>query len=199
MALTSITEIRKQEILKAFYQTAQEEGLENTSMAKIAKILDVQPSLIVHYFKSKEDLLAALIDFCLEKYTLIFEHEFAKPGQPREKIKILIEHLFSKEWNELFDDGVFYSCYALIFRSAEIRAKFRILHEGLRSKLTPIIQNYLSEIGQDPKQAETLSHQVFILIDGSYYFINMIPDKKEQELHLNTAKKLAKTVLGLED
>lgn len=197
MSLTSIKEIRRQEILKAFYQTAQEEGLENTSMAKIAKILDIQPSLIVHYFKSKEDLLTALIDFCLEKYTLIFDQEFAKRGRPREKLNILIEHLFSKEWNELFDDGVFYSCYALTFRSAEIRTKFRILHEGLRSKLTHIIENYLSEIGQPLQEAETLSHQVFNLIDGSYYYINMIADKKEQVLHLNTTKKLAKTVLGL--
>lgn len=199
MALTSITKIRKQEILKAFYQTAQDEGLENTSMAKIAKILDVQPSLIVHYFKTKEELLSALIDFCLEKYTLIFEQEFSKPGEPRKKIQSLIERLFSKEWNELFDDGVFYSCYALIFRSTEIREKFRILHEGLRKKLTCIIQNYLIEIRQDPQQAETLSHQIFILIDGSYYFINMISDKKEQGVHLNTAKKLAKTLLGLEN
>lgn len=198
MGLTSISEIRKQEILKAFYQTAQEEGLENTSMAKIAKILDVQPSLIVHYFKTKEVLLSALIDFCLEKYILIFEQEFSKPGEPLEKIQLLIERLFSKEWNELFDDGVFYSCYALIFRNTEIREKFKTLHEGLRKKLTCIIQSYFSEIGQDPQLAETLSHQIFILIDGSYYFINMISDKKEQELHLETAKKLAKTVLGLE-
>ncbi|WPR77231.1 TetR family transcriptional regulator [Algoriphagus sp. NG3] len=198
MALTSITEIRRQEILKAFYQTAQEEGLENTSLAKIAKILDVQPSLIVHYFKNKEELLSALIDYCLEKYSLIFEQEFSKPGEPRKKIKILIERLFSKDWNELFDDGVFYSCYALIFRSVEIREKFKILHEGLRSNLTSIIQQYLTEVGQDAQLAETISHQIFILVDGSYYFINMIPDKKEQEFHLNTAKKLAQTLLGLE-
>lgn len=197
MTLVSIAEIRKLEILKAFYQIAQEEGLENTSMAKIAKILAIQPSLIVHYFKTKEELLAALIDFCIEKYMLIFEQEFAKPGKPCEKLKGLVERLFSKEWNDLFDDEVFYSCYALIFRSEEIREKFRILHEGLRAKLTVLIQDYLAEKGQNPQEAGNLSNQVFILIDGSYYFINMITDKKEQLIHLTAAKKLAQTILGI--
>ncbi|WP_297337575.1 TetR family transcriptional regulator [Algoriphagus sp.] len=197
MPLTSITEIRKQEILKAFYQIAISEGVENSSMAKIAKVLEVQPSLIVHYFKTKEDLVSALIDYCLERYFQIFEEEFSRPGTPSLKIKNLIERLFSKEWNDLFDDGVFYSCYSLIFRSDDIKSKFKILHEGLRKKLSLIIESYLEFKGEDKSQAEQLSHQVFTLVDGSYYFINMLSTKKEQALHLESAKKLAQTLLKI--
>lgn len=198
MALTKITEIRKQEILNAFYQTACEEGLESTSLAKIAKVLDVQPSLIVHYFKSKEDLLLALIDFCLDKYFLIFENEFSKPGLPDKKIHDLINRLFSKEWNQLFDDGLFYSCYALTFRSEIIREKFRILHERLRKRFSELIKDFLADKPDNQGNPELLSHQIFTLIDGAYYYINMQDSKEEQESHLQLARSLAYRVLGLE-
>ncbi|MFC3417839.1 TetR family transcriptional regulator [Algoriphagus hitonicola] len=197
MPLTSITEIRKQEILKAFYQIAMSEGVENSSMAKIAKVLEVQPSLIVHYFKTKEDLVSALIDYCLERYFQIFEEEFSRPGTPSLKIKTLIERLFSKEWNDLFDDGVFYSSYSLVFRDDNIKSKFKILHEGLRKKLSLIIESYLEFNNEDISQADELSNQVFTLVDGSYYYINMLSSKKEQAFHLESAKKLAQTLLKI--
>ena len=48
-------EIRKPEILENYYQVLIEEGLEGTSIGKIAKRMDIHPSLIIHYFKTKEN------------------------------------------------------------------------------------------------------------------------------------------------
>jgi AcrR family transcriptional regulator len=41
---------RKPEILEAYYQVIIQEGLEGASIGKIAKRLNIHPSLIIHYF-----------------------------------------------------------------------------------------------------------------------------------------------------
>ena len=46
-------EIRKPEILENYYQVLIEEGFEGVSIAKIAKRMNIHPSLIIHYFKTK--------------------------------------------------------------------------------------------------------------------------------------------------
>jgi len=54
MGRKSLKETRQQEIIKVFYKVAKKEGYENTSIAKIAKVMDINPSLIMHYFETKE-------------------------------------------------------------------------------------------------------------------------------------------------
>ena len=49
-------EIRKPEILENYYQVLLEEGFEGTSIGKIARRMDIHPSLIIHYFKNKENM-----------------------------------------------------------------------------------------------------------------------------------------------
>ena len=54
-----------------FYKLAKKEGLENASMAKTAEIIDMNPSLIVHYFKTKEYLVYGLIEYILDTANLL--------------------------------------------------------------------------------------------------------------------------------
>ena len=43
-------------------------GLEGASIGKIADRLNIHPSLIIHYFKTKERMKLALVDLLIEKY-----------------------------------------------------------------------------------------------------------------------------------
>ena len=72
MGRKSLKEERQKEIVIAFYKVAKKEGIENTSIAKVADMMGVNPSLVMHYFKTKDDLLQALVDFNLEKYLSIY-------------------------------------------------------------------------------------------------------------------------------
>src|SRR5690606_41044083 len=115
MGRKSIKDIRKQEIIKVFYKVAKKIGYANTSIAKVAKVMNINPSLIIHYFASKEDLKDALIDYLLERYLLIFKIDHEKDYGLAELHEI-IDRLFSKKWNRLFDDSLFYGFYAESFR-----------------------------------------------------------------------------------
>jgi AcrR family transcriptional regulator len=66
MGRKSLKEIRRKEIISAFYNVSIKEGLENSSISKVAKEMDINPSLVMHYFNTKEDLNFGLINFILE-------------------------------------------------------------------------------------------------------------------------------------
>ena len=68
MRKTQTAETRKPEILENFYQVIIQEGIEGASFGKIARRMNIHPSLIIHYFKNKKNMTLALADFLVEKY-----------------------------------------------------------------------------------------------------------------------------------
>ena len=115
MGRTSLKAVRQKEIIEAFYFVAKSSSLESASIARVAEHLDINPSLIVHYFKSRDALLTGLIDFILERYRGIYYMD-GNTYSTVHDVEVLISNLFSRKWNKLFDDGVFYSCYAMTYR-----------------------------------------------------------------------------------
>lgn len=187
MGRKSLKEIRQKEIVKSFYNVAKREGLEKTSIAKVADNLKINPSLVIHYFKSKQELEVALIDHILEKYLQIYKSN----GEinSTEKLLDLIDKLFSRKWNRLFDDGVFYSCYAHVYRNKEFKSKFKQLHDSLRSILKQsFIDAQKSEVIK-PDNIEKLTETIFALLEGAYYYLGLVDDKKEYNLKVEYYKQ----------
>ncbi len=196
MAKQSIATIRKREIVDTFYEVAQVEGIENTSFAKIAQRLEIQPSLIVHYFKNRDELILSLIEFNLEQYKKIFTIAHSDDHSHREHLIIVLDKLFSLEWNDLFDDGVYYSCFTLIFRHPVIKKKFKELHIELRDHLKNLILNCVEENSLQVENPSVVANHISNLMDGTYYFVSMLEDSVAQKEYLEQSKKLAKQLVG---
>src|SRR5580692_6043916 len=98
MGRKSLKDVRSKEIIEAFYKLAKKEGLENASMAKTAEIIGINPSLIVHYFKTKEYLVYGLIEYILDKYLLIFNVPSALKDDPEQMLLKVIDNIFSDKW-----------------------------------------------------------------------------------------------------
>ncbi|WP_200980163.1 TetR family transcriptional regulator [Echinicola sp. 20G] len=166
---------RKKEIIEGFYYLSKENGLENTSIAKIGKHLGIPPSLVMHYFPTRDILISNLISYILDQYLKIYEPvikelETKNHADP----KTFVDSLFSREWNLLFDDGVFYSCYALIFRNEVIKKEYRKLHDRLREFLKEILDRDEALKNQD---TQLLAEQIFVVVEGAYYYLSMIDNE----------------------
>ena len=59
---------RKPEIFENFYQVLIEEGFECASIGKFATRMNIRPPLIIHYFKTKENLTLEWVEFFIQKY-----------------------------------------------------------------------------------------------------------------------------------
>lgn len=178
MGRKSLKSVRQKEIIKAFYKVAKQEGLENTSVAKVANEMGINTSLILHYFKSKEALLFGLINYILESYISLYTIDDNENSNT--KLRKTIDNLFSRDWNSLIDDGVFYSCYTLIFRDDNIKEAFKNLHDSLRAFLTEIIQEAKKENIIDVKDPKETAELIFILVEGSYYYLSLFDTRSEE-------------------
>lgn len=199
MGRRSLKETRQKEIIKVFYKLAKKEGLENTSIAKIAKEMDINPSLIIHYFQTREDLTIGLIDYILDKYQLIYKVNEKKTRDSKAALLEIIDNIFSKKWNTLFDDGLFYSCYSLTFREPEIRGMYKKLLDTLRSTLSQYIRQCQIEGLVDVEDAEHIADSIFVLVDGAYFYLSLVTNKKEHQERLNKYKQQAISMLRISE
>lgn len=195
MGRKSLKETRQKEIVIAFYKVAKKEGLKKASIAKVAEVLNVNPSLIIHYFKSRKDLLNALVDFILKRYLEIYKLDGGIDS--KEKLVALIDHLFSRNWHRLFDDGVFYSCYAIIFRNPQIKDKYKELHDSLiykfRESLKEARDNNIIEIEDLDKTTEV----IFSMVDGAYFSLSMEKDTEVRDKKAEIYRNFVKQLVGL--
>ncbi|MCF0052498.1 TetR family transcriptional regulator [Dyadobacter sp. LJ53] len=199
MGRKSLKEARQKEIIKEFYKLAKKEGIENTSIAKIAKKMDINPSLIIHYFQTREDLVYGLIEYILDKYQLIYKVSTKKPLDSRAALLEIMDNIFSKKWNTLFDDGLFYSCYSLTFRESKARNMYKKLLDSLREALGNHIRQCREEGVLLADNVEAVADNIFILVDGAYFYLSLVSDKKEYEEKLRKYKEQAIELLCLSE
>lgn len=179
MGRKSLGTIRRLEIIKSFYEVARDIGLENASIAKVAESMGISNGLVMHYFNTKEELLLGLNEYILQQHLNVLIEGNLGTIQSRQDLELLIQNLFSRKWNQYFDDGVFYSCYALIYRNKAFNDSFKQyllkLHDVLREELKQAHDNGIicnTNIGE-------LTEIIFALIDGSYYYMGMFEQGDE--------------------
>lgn len=197
MGRKSLKPLRQKGIIKAFYKVARKEGLENASIAKVAAVLEVNPSLVIHYFSTKQDLMHGLIEYILERYRLLYNPENGT-SNPKERLKKIIRNLFSRKWNKLFDDGVFYSSYALIFRDQTVKAHYKNLHDHLRQLLKDTLQEAKDNHIIDIEDVEKTADLIFIFVEGAYYYLSMVSDKSEYQMRIENYEHTVLSMLKLE-
>src|SRR5690606_4403855 len=183
MGRKSLKPLRQKAIIKAFYKVARKEGLENASIAKVAAVLEVNPSLVIHYFSSKQDLIHGLIEYILERYRLLYNPE-VDTHNPRMRLIKIIRNLFSRKWNKLFDDGVFYSSFALIFRDRTVKEHYKNLHDHLRTLLKEALSEAKAHGVINVDDVERTADLIFIFVEGAYYYLSMVSDKNEYKARI---------------
>lgn len=198
MGRTSLKQTRQKEIVQAFYEVSKKIGLENASLAKVADHMDINPSLVVHYFKTRDALFSGLISFILEKYNDIYQANGDTYSTPKE-LRALIENLFSRKWNKLFDDSVFYSCYAMTYRDKKIRKAFKSLHDSLRALLVEALRKAKQNKIVDIRDERVAAEVIFALVEGAYYYLGMVDSKEEYNAKLKLLKTQALSVLKMEN
>lgn len=197
MGRKSLKEFRQKEIIKAFYKVGKKEGLENASIAKTAAMIDVNPSLVMHYFKTKEQLIYGLVEYILDKYLMIFTVPSSLENDPRKKLLTVIDNIFSNKWNLLFDDSLSYGCYSLSFRDNVIKEKYKALLDTLRQNLTTVIKDCKQAGVVNVQDAANAADLIFVLVDGAYYYLSLTNDKKEYAKKLNKYKNVAIELLQI--
>lgn len=181
--------LRKPEILESYYQVLIEQGLEGASISKIAKHMDIHPSLIIHYFKNKENMKLELIDLLIEKYKspdmITFEHI----EDDKKRFYTLIDILFSFDWSRTVDPGIHFGFYYLSFRNREIQKRFKKMFVWLRDYIQEQLVYFNSKGIINIKDEKQAADFIVTLMEGMEFHSHFLSDNHSFDTFSQVAKK----------
>ncbi|WMX17374.1 TetR/AcrR family transcriptional regulator [Aureispira sp. CCB-E] len=176
MGRKSKADVRKKEILEHFYIILKDEGFENASIAKIANLMDVNPSLLIHYFKTKDEMVVAFVKFLLGRYEETFKEKMFNSEDPQERFSNTLDIMFSEDWLNFSDQTVFYACYYLSSRNIRIKELFQEMYNKFKQLLIPEAVSWIEAGIVKDIEPENVADYLIIVNEGLTYFDKLMSD-----------------------
>jgi TetR/AcrR family transcriptional regulator, transcriptional repressor of bet genes len=187
LALTSISDIRRQELRAAAFRVLKREGVAGTTLEKVAAEAGASKGIVLHYFRSK----AELFEQVMREANLVLRDRvnlrLASARSPQERLKAVIEGNFEAD---LFNAPVCHAWLSLcaeVPRSPALARIQRVIHARMHSNLMSGLRPLLPQ-----PEAAAKAIQISALIDGLWLRLGLAPDS------LTSAQALALTMLVLE-
>ena len=166
-----------------------QEGLEGTSISKIANRLGIHPSLIIHYFKNKENMKLELVELLIEKYESPAMINFDHIEDDEAHFTALVSLLFSVKWNRTVDPSVHFGFYYLSLRNEEILARFRIMFKWLRDYLCEKLIYFNDKGVIKVQDATKAADYIVTLMEGLEFHNQFLANGKPFDEFAQSAKK----------
>jgi len=191
------SQLRRREILAAYYETLVAEGLQGSSLAKIAKRLGVPPSLLIHYFGTKEQMTVELVDYLLDEYREGYGDRLAAIVDPLERLQAIVDTFFDPRYHELLDDSVFYACFYLSLRHPSVRQSYHTLYEATLQLIETAVADCMAAGLIERDDAPELALVVKALEEGYAFLIGgEADDAVKREMGRVLRRRVAR-LLGL--
>jgi AcrR family transcriptional regulator len=175
-----IEKIRKQEIMYHFHKIISQHGFSGASLSKVAKSMGTNASLLLHYYKCKEDMILDFTDFIIKKYEEYYIEQLKSLTDSEAKLHFLLDRLFedSRKLNHyLVGDRAFYECYALSITHPEVKIKFRQFYNRFQRSLAAELIKLLKADKLEAKTSQLLSDFLIVMLEGKDFYTNLIEDE----------------------
>lgn len=188
-------ELRRPDILKNYYQVILKEGIEGASIAKVAKKMKINPSLIIHYFTTKDNMTVALVDYMSKIYNKLFMEMKIETDDPQKRLDRLVEIFCSDEWYHNTDISGDFSMISLSFRNKKV---FKHIQNMYNEFIKLIVRELeiISSRGEikfsNPVRTAEL---VVSTLEGYRHFKHFYIDKSASESYRNDMMKTLMIIL----
>lgn len=197
MSRKSNTEQRRQEIVFALLSVMAEQGYEKATILAIAKKAELAPGLIHYHFKSKGEILVALVKFLASLSRERYERLSASATTPQEKLTAYIHARLAKgegAMPEAVSAWVVIGAEAV--RQPEVRAVFQ---EAIAAELA-LIQALLTACLQDQKRVTDgvagLAAGLLAFMEGAFQLASAAGDVMPQGYAAATARAFIENSLA---
>jgi AcrR family transcriptional regulator len=181
--------LRKPDILESYYQVLIEEGLEGTSISKIANRIGIHPSLIIHYFKNKKNMKLELVDLLIEKYESPAMLDFDHIEDDEAHFDALMDVIFSLKWSRTVEPSVHFAFYYLSLRDENILDRFKVMFKWLRDYLSRKLDYFNTRGVVRVSDAGRAAEYIVTLMEGLEYHNQFLADGEPFEAFSQVAKK----------
>jgi len=182
---------RREQILEAAFRVAARDRLDGLTVRRVAREADLSSGLVFFYFKTKDALLVALLDWLLLR-TIIAETNERVLALPtaRERFLARLRKAVESVARDRLQVELFFDYWVMGTRHPEVREKIRLALERYREVFRPLAEQILVE---DPEAlgggtAEGLAAVAVSFIQGCAVQAIMDPD------HFNVEESMSSVV-----
>ncbi len=135
MGRKSIAKERRQLIIEAFYSCVVERGLSGASIRRIADRAGVKPSVLHHYFSSRDEIIEEAVIYFTDMIFLAFQEKMATVPASADPLNKGVEFIFSKGMIKEEYTGFFLECCVASRNNKRIKHTISQLFERFRDAI----------------------------------------------------------------
>lgn len=167
----SVRTERRAEILGAFAELANEQGLHNCSLRAIAERVGVTMPLLLHHFGSRDELVGELIALVTEQVREGYATEgfFSFDGDAGALVDFFFDGGFRKLVSD--SDALFADLLAASNRDPSLRRRFRDLYRALESVISKELE--LINPSSSSEERKTVAYALVCLLESNEMFLRM--------------------------
>jgi TetR/AcrR family transcriptional regulator, transcriptional repressor of bet genes len=137
-------EARRMQILKAAFEVASRKGLDALTVRLVAHRAKLSTGLVLFHFKTKDQLIVALLDYVIETTTFLHVTEdIASTPAPLDRLLALVRRDMNRLASEPRLIRLFFDFWARGFTHALIRTKMRAELDRYRKAFRPVAREVL--------------------------------------------------------
>jgi TetR/AcrR family transcriptional regulator, transcriptional repressor of bet genes len=135
---------RRQQIIAAAYAVAANEGLDGTTVIQVAAAANLSPGLVMFYFKSKRQLLLALLSWLVATTTDVrVGEEIQRLSSPHDQLVALLRQEMQRLSSEPLRMRLMFDYWTAGIRDREVRETLRVEFDRYREAFRPVAKAVL--------------------------------------------------------
>lgn len=165
MGRKSLQAVRRSQILDACEEIVLEEGLSSASLARVAGKVGLDRTTLHHYFRTRSDLLAGLVERIVDGYLAEVREVQAERGSNADVSEIL-DFLLSPDFARPHYDRLVDEFSAASYEDAEVRKQLRRLFVTLEEFTVSLLLKAVPDV--EAERVRETAYTVYALIEGAY-------------------------------
>jgi AcrR family transcriptional regulator len=189
---------RRGQILEAAFRVAARDRLESLTVRRVAKEAELSTGLVFFYFKSKDALLVALLDWLLER-TIVMRTDEGVLALPtaRERFLARLRKAVDSVFRERVQVELFFDFWVMGTRHPEVREKLRSALASYREVFRPLLVEVLGEQAIPGVTAESLAAVCVSFVEGCAVQAIMDPENFDVESFMACVEALISPSMAL--
>jgi AcrR family transcriptional regulator len=162
----SLAKERRAQIVRALNRCVSKYGLQNTTIKKIAHEAGVQPGILHHYFKDRDEIVEEMVRTIVDEVSARYLEEIQRFHDPEKRFQKAIFFLFgtgmiNDEYADFFSD-----CWAEAKRHPRIRESFKMLYARFRRGIIDLLAQSGKVSALSSKEIEDVAAMIIAIQDG---------------------------------
>ena len=167
MGRQSIEEIRRREIIEAFFKVVSEKGLSGATTRQIASAAGCNQGMLRHYFGNKEAIIYGALTFLMKEYSLTVKNIMSSDKPISQKVRTLFRMFsidrFSQDLNQSW-----FELLTLSKIDPEISTIFKEFHKEVKGVVKDMIIKGIESGEYREVDASLTASMIYGCLEGSF-------------------------------